>query len=402
MGKFKNKAEYDAWKKGQRNETQTPDEQEGVHDFPLNTPKRNKMYNDMRLTKKKAKIVKSTIDAWIERKIISKDQGKMLLESYEVVGFDWKRLAKYSFWVSIICIVISVGAIVADDYLRALLAIIFKAPEIIKCLVTSVVAVLIYYYAVKRKVKMPEKIFSNEAIFFLGVLATAVSITFFGEVISIGSAHLSILLLLASIIYGILGLWFPSKLVWIFSLLSLGSWIGSETGYVSGWGAYYLGMNYPLRFTLFGAVLTVSSFAFTKWHIREDFLRPTRTMGLLYLFIALWIMSIFGNYGDIHEWQKVKQIELFHWSLLFGLAAIVSIYHGIKEDDSTTRGFGITFLFINLYTRFFEYFWNNIHKAIFFALLAVSFWYLGSRAEKIWNLGRLSKKAKQEEISSNI
>ena len=350
----------------------------------------------MRLTKKKAKVVESTIEAWIERKVISQDQGKMLLESYEVVGFDWKRLAKYSFWVSIICIVTSVGAIVTDDYLRALLAKIFNAPAIIKCLGTSIIAALIYYYGVKRKVKKPEKIFSNEAIFFLGVLATGVSIAFFGEAIDTGSGHFSILLLLAAIIYGFLGLWFPSKLVWIFSLLSVGSWIGAETGYMSGWGAYYLGMNYPLRFVLFGVVLTVASFAFEKWHIRKDFLRPTRAMGLLYLFVALWIMSIFGNYGDMNEWQKVKQIELFHWSLLFGLAAIASIYHGIKEDDGMTRGFGITFLFINLYTRFFEYFWNNTHKAIFFALLAVSFWYLGSRAEKIWNIGGLSKKRETE------
>jgi hypothetical protein len=51
-----------------------------------------------------------------------------------------------------------------------------------------------------------------------------------------------------------------------------------------------------------------------------------------------------------------------------------------------TRGFGITFIFINLYTRFFEYFWEGTHKAIFFAILAISFWYLGSRAEKIWHL----------------
>ena len=31
-------------------------------------------------------------------------------------------------------------------------------------------------------------------------------------------------------------------------------------------------------------------------------------------------------------------------------------------------------LFINLYTRFFELFWNSPHKTIFFALLGISFW----------------------------
>jgi hypothetical protein len=344
------------------------------------------MQNRMKITKKKAKIIKSTIEAWIEEKVVSQDQGQTLLESYEVVGFDWKRVAKYSFWVSIICIIISVGAILADDFLRELFAKLFNTPEIVKCLFTSIIAALIYYYGIKRKSKTPEKVFSNEAIFFLGVLATAGSVTFFGRAVDTGSGHFSILILLAAIIYGILGLWFPSKLVWIFSLLSIGSWMGTETGYMSGWGAYYLGMNYPLRFVLFGIILIASSFIFKRWYFRQDFLRPTRTIGLLYLFIALWIMSIFGNYGDLMEWERVKQMELFHWSIIFGLAAIASIYHGIKEDDGMTRGFGITFLFINLYTRFFEYFWDNIHKAIFFAILAVSFWYLGSRAEKIWNL----------------
>lgn len=345
----------------------------------------------MKVTKKKAGILRRAIDEWAVENVISPSQAKTLSESYEVIGFDWKRLARYSFWISLVCIVISVGALIADDYLRKLLADIFKAPAIVKCLFTAIVAAFIYYYGIRRKYKYPEKVFSNEALFFLGVLATAASIAFFGEVIDTGSGHFSILLLLATIVYGILGLWFPSKLVWIFSLLSLGGWMGTETGYMSGWGAYYLGMNYPLRFVLFGIVLTLSSTAFHKWQIRKDFLRSTRAIGLLNLFIALWIMSIFGNYGDIHEWHKAKQIELFHWSLIFGLAAGASIYHGIKQDDGMTRGFGITFLFINLYTRFFEYFWDNIHKAIFFALLAVSFWYLGSRAEKVWNIGRLSK-----------
>jgi len=52
------------------------------------------------------------------------------------------------------------------------------------------------------------------------------------------------------------------------------------------------------------------------------------------------------------------------------------------------RGFGLTFLFINLYTRFFEYFWDSMHKALFFAVLALSFWYVGSRAERIWHFGQ--------------
>ncbi len=350
-----------------------------------------KSKNNLKLTKNKAKIVKTAIESWVKDKAISKDQGLNLIKSFEVIAFDWKRLAKYSFWISIICIIISVGAIIADDFLRELFQKLFNAPEIAKCISFAVIAGFIYYFGVKRKNKNPEKKFSNEAIFFLGVLSTAGSIVFLGRAIDTGTGHFSLLILLASIIYGILGLWFPSKLVWIFSLLSIGGWLGAETGYMSGWGAYYLGMNYPFRFVLLGFVLTGASELFKTWRFREEFVKPTRIIGLLNLFIALWIMSIFGNYGDMDIWEEVKQIELFHWSLIFGATAVVSIYHGIKADDGMTRGFGIVFLFINLYTRFFEYFWDSIHKAIFFAILAISFWALGTRAEKIWNFGRISK-----------
>ncbi len=102
-------------------------------------------------------------------------------------------------------------------------------------------------------------------------------------------------------------------------------------------------------------------------------------------------MSIFGNYGDLHQWERMKQIELFHWSLLFGLAACGAIYHGLTYGDEMTKGYGLTFLCINLYTRYFELFWNTLHKAIFFAVLGISFWYLGTKAETLWRVGRPGK-----------
>ena len=79
---------------------------------------------------------------------------------------------------------------------------------------------------------------------------------------------------------------------------------------------------------------------------------------------------------------------------MFGAAALAAIWYGLKRDDGVLRGFGLTFLLINLYTRFFEYFWAPLPKALFFAVLAISFWYLGSRAETIWQLGRRRKETK--------
>ncbi|BFM49020.1 hypothetical protein [Marinomonas sp. THO17] len=341
----------------------------------------------MQVSKKEGRVLDKAINHWLENDIISEAERNRLQSAYKVTSFDWKRIAKYSFWLAITCIVISISSALADKWLIELFKKLFSAPDSVKCIGFAALSGGLYFLGLRRKGQYSNKVYSNEAIFFLGAAATAISITFLGKAIDTGTGHFSLLLLLAAIVYAALGLWFPSKLVWLFSLLSLGSWFGAETGYASGWGAYYLGMNYPLRFVLFGFVLVFcGSYAFNQWQSRNEFLGPTKAVGLLYLFIALWIMSIFGNYGDGESWQRANQIELFHWSILFAVAAIGSIYHGVKYDDAMTRGFGLTFIFINLYTRFFEYFWEGTHKAIFFALLALSFWYLGTKAEKIWQL----------------
>jgi hypothetical protein len=228
------------------------------------------------------------------------------------------------------------------------------------------------------------------------VLSTAGAVAYFGQAIDTGSGHFSLLFLLSTIIYAALAFWFPSRLIWVFSLLSFGSWFGAETGYMSGWGAYYLGMNYPLRFILFGGALVGLSLLFKRHARFSDFAHSTYVMGLLYLFIALWILSIFGNYGDLNSWYNVKQYELLHWGILFAFVAIIAIVYGLKHDDATSRGFGITFLFLNLYTKYFEFFWNGMHKAIFFILLAVSFWWIGRHAEKLWNLEFLSSSSQNK------
>jgi hypothetical protein len=349
------------------------------------------------VSKKQGKLITEVIEHWSNDELIDISTKEKLTNSIEIRKFDWKKLAKYSFWVSIICVVISFSAVIADDFLVQLIEKLFTSSSIALCLIFAAFAAGFYYWAISRRIKYPSKIFSNEFIVVLGILSTAVSIAYLGKALDTGSGHFSILFLLAAVIYGIIGLLFPSKLVWIFSILSLGSWFGTETGYASGWGAYYLGMNYPLRFVIFGFALTALSFVFSKINKLQDFQKSTYILGLLYLFIALWILSIFGNYGNLYEWGQIKQIGLFGWGLIFGLFAIAAIVFGLKYDDYTSRSFGITFLFINLYTKFFEYFWDITHKAIFFMILAGTFWLIGKNAEKIWNLEFLNKKEIKEE-----
>lgn len=81
---------------------------------------------------------------------------------------------------------------------------------------------------------------------------------------------------------------------------------------------------------------------------------------------------------------------LLPWVLLFAVAA-VSVYISLKTDDGMLRGFGLTFLGINLYTRYFEYFWDGMNKVLFFLILAASLAVIGRYAERIWHGGNGSK-----------
>jgi len=340
----------------------------------------------MKINKKNAQIIFAAIQNWKSSGLVDDSLSQRLVRDIEVMTFDWKKFTKYSFWVSLCCIITAVAAILADKALMEFLSVIFNAPHIIKFFALLIISIVIYWLGISRRLKFPEKEFSNEAILLLGVLVTGGVVYQFGKMLDTDSEHFSLLLLLSFGIYGLIGFFSKSNLIWLFALLSLGSWLGTETGYASGWGAYYLGMNYPLRFVLFGVILVMTAFVFEKKYNFGRLFKTTLAVGLLYLFISLWMMSIFGNYGDIKSWSSIKQIELFHWAFLFGLVAAGAIFHGLKFGNGMTKGFGITFLFINLYTRYFEYFWNMTHKAIFFCILGISFWVIGSKSEKIWNI----------------
>src|SRR4051812_1267482 len=213
------------------------------------------------LPRKHHRIITRIVDRWRDSGVIDTDTSTRLTASISIVSFDWQRTARYAFIAAIFCFVIAVGAVVADKVLTELLMRIFNAPAAVKCAFFAAVSAVIFWYGLLLRKRYPHRPYGNEAVFFLGVLALAASVFFLGVAIDTGSGHYSVLFLIASVLYALLGLWFPSKLVWVFGLISLGAWMGTETGYVSGHGMYFLGMNYPLRFVIFGAALVALGIA---------------------------------------------------------------------------------------------------------------------------------------------
>lgn len=354
----------------------------------------------MKLNKSQGDFLRGVIERWESEGVLSTEAADRLKTSYTVRSFEWKELAKYSFWIAIFCGVIALGSVLADRFLMTLLEKLFLSSYGLASAVFAVFSALVYYWGWRRRKSQPHKIFSNETILFVGVLLTAVSVGYLGAALNTGSGHFSLLFLLATLIYIFLGLYFSSGMVWTFGLLSLGGWFGTETGYLTDWEGYFLGMNYPERFVAFGGVILICRYLLSKrsWFAKVD--SVTYVVGMLYLFVSLWILSIFGDSDSISNWYSIKQIELWYWNLLTIGASVVSIYIGLKRDDGVARGFGITFLLLTLYTMYFSLLWDVMHVAFFFFLLAISFWLLGRKAESIWNLEFLSRDVK--DINNDI
>ncbi|WP_341787498.1 hypothetical protein [Rickettsia endosymbiont of Cantharis rufa] len=100
----------------------------------------------MKITKSKANILFSALNEWNNAGLLD-DNTTILLKknNIEILNFDWKKLARYSFWLSLICIVTAISAILSDHYLRELLAYIFNAPYLLKFITLSILSGVIYF-----------------------------------------------------------------------------------------------------------------------------------------------------------------------------------------------------------------------------------------------------------------
>lgn len=338
----------------------------------------------MNISKKNYRFLQKLIPELVKAKDISQSTAENILNAVTPLSFDWKRLARYSLWASLTSLIISILFIFNDSLLIELLKQFFNSTATAKLICCTFLTGFFYTIGTIKRIKNLKNIYTNESLMFLGVLANAAAIYLLPDVLNIEPRYFSLLILAASICYGSFGFLLKSPLVWCFSLLSFGAWLGSDSGNLSGWGNYFISQNHTLSFVIFGIVSLIGATIFQTKKAFQPFFAVTRNLGLLYLFLSLWILSLTGMHTDIKIGEVTKQFTLLPWSLLLSAASAFTIFVGCKWDDSAYRGFGLTFLFINFYTRFFEYFWNSMNSAAFFFLLALSLWYIGSRAERIW------------------
>ncbi|MCL2345296.1 MAG: hypothetical protein FWC58_05545 [Desulfobulbus sp.] len=199
---------------------------------------------------------------------------------------------------------------------------------------------------------------SGQAVELLGGL-TLIGLSFtLGIIFSSGSGNWPALLLIDLIALLALSYARHNILLLILSAVVFFTWFGGVTGYRSGWGAYWFGMNYPLRFL--GAGLFIAMVGVAHLNAEQGPLAAWRgfskawiSSGLFFSEMALWLLSIFGNFASIYGWHDASAAELLLFNAVWAGANGGLIVAGSRFSYRMLRGYGGTFLIIQIYTLFF-------------------------------------------------
>ncbi|HXS36775.1 MAG TPA: hypothetical protein VN721_08750 [Flavipsychrobacter sp.] len=323
------------------------------------------------------KSIQNALSQWENTGKLSHEKADELRQDI-VYTTDRQQIAQYFFIIALSCTLLAFGAIFIDDKLLEKIKVYFDLNNIIIASVTTAISIFWFWYVHKRRERFSP--FTYEMYMILGGLAALTSLVYICKEIGSGGAY-TLFLFIATLLFFILSIWFRSKALWLAGILCLMGWYGAFSNLYSS-NYLFLGMNYPMRFTAFGSLIIILSLLQSKIKILAANQRITYIAGLVVFFTGLWGISIFGNFNYLDEWEKVRQTHVLTYAIAFGAIAVFVFYLGIRYHDETTRDFGVLFLLVNLYTRYFEYFWDTMNKGIFFLILAVTFWFLGRWLEK--------------------
>ncbi len=343
----------------------------------------------MKINHHEQQLLQRAIDHWTEQGLVDADTAKRLRQSgliNQKSSFDWKNLSLVAFFFAVSCIILATVLLLLNEWLMATLNALLNASDLVKMLIWVAITVGLYYGAYRHQQRYPTRVFSNETLYMFGAIGVAFSLTYLSFMLGIAEGYFAILILLASAVYASAAVRWRSKLTWFLALSTLAVWFGTETAYRSDWGAYFMGMNFLLRYVVFGGLLLGLSQLLIYFPVVRPFVPLTYVTGLLGLFFSLWLLSVFGNHGSYDSWEAASRFSFLHWSLLLAVGSGLAIYFGQQRQDRMTAEVGLAFLVINVYTLYFEFCWDSLHKVAFFAILAASFWLLGKKAERLWQL----------------
>ncbi|ANH82183.1 hypothetical protein A8C56_15490 [Niabella ginsenosidivorans] len=337
----------------------------------------------MRINKKDAAVIYKAIDEWKKERVLDAAKADELRNAVTEYKDDFGSLTFYAFVAAISCAILAFGAIVLDEKWIERMRNFFAFSEMLIGLLFMGLSLLLIWFAKKRTQKYPDAVMSNESFNVLLVLSLGVAVTYLARSFGNGYQLYGLVILILAVCYGLVAQYLRSKLIWICALLALVvSFAVQSWNWSGGQHDYFLGMNYPLRMTVFSALLLLLLFLYKN---RVEKL-PNYKITVQFLWILLLLSGLFlsvsGNLSyDV--WSNIRQGKLFLWALGYTIVLCGLVVYAYKLKDEFFRDLVLLFFLLNIYARYFEYFWDKTNKGIFFAILALSFWLVGHKAEQM-------------------
>ncbi|GAB3432142.1 DUF2157 domain-containing protein [Niabella aquatica] len=338
----------------------------------------------MRVNKKEARLLEEAIEQWQKDELLDEQKADQLKRSVSSYRNEFDSVAFYAAIAAVSCALLAFGALVLDEKWIERLRKLFAFSEFVIGFIFGAVAVFLTWIAKRRKKKFPYALLANESFTILIALATGISIAYFTRSFTTDYHYYGLGIFITACIYGLLGFYLSSRLLWTCMILALISSWATQTYAWSGDASqsYFLGMNYPLRMVLFGAVMVAASYCLQRCPATQKFYPLSWYSSWIFFLLSGLFLSVSGNLSyDV--WAAIKQGKLLMWAIAYTLLLIVILIYAIKQKDEALRDIAIVFFLLNIYTRYFEYFWDRTNKGLFFALLALSFWLIGKKAEQL-------------------
>lgn len=338
----------------------------------------------MRINKKEAKLLEDAIEQWQKDELLDTQKADELKKTISTYRNEFDSIVFYATIAAISCALLAFGTLVLDEKWIEKIRNFFALSELVIGFIFSALSLFLIWIAKKRKQKFGYAILANESFTVLIALTAGVAITYFTKSSNTTYHYYGAGIFLTAGIYGITAIYLQSKLLWICMLIAL---IGSWATQTYAWSAdaaqtYFLGMNYPLRMSVFGIILIIVTYVLLRQPFFKNYYLITWYSSWIFFLLSGLFLSVSGNWGyDV--WLAIKQGKLFVWAIAYTIVLITVLVYAFRQKDETLRDITIVFFLLNIYTRYFEYFWDRTNKGLFFALLALSFWLIGKKAEQL-------------------
>lgn len=295
-------------------------------------------------------VVRAELDQLLREGLLDAATYRKLIELYPLGRWDWRSLGR---WFLVFGAVSAAAGIVI--LLRDIFT--FTLPHLAALLVLAACGLFFAGWKLRQRSLQ----WSSRTAELIGGF-TLIGLSFvLGMIYSTGSGNWPALLLIDLVLLLILTYALNNILLLILAAVVFFSWFGGVTGYDSGWGAYWFGMNYPLRFL--GVSMLVALMGGV--HLKAErgplsgfrgFSKVWISFGVFLAEMALWLLSIFGNFSEINgPWRSASFAELAIFNLAWAALNLGLVFAGTRYSYRMLRGYGATFVIIQIYTLFFTH-----------------------------------------------